>query len=300
MLTSPLANIIFKHTRDKERVDTDIEGLALHRSNAPTNPVSYMLSPHLCLIAQGTKCVTVEKENYIYDMHTFLISSVNLPVVSQILEASESKPYLGLTLELNLSDISDIFTKHNLSNATKEKECRAIGVSKTSSQLLNAVCRLLELLDSPSDIPMLAQLVKKEIYYRLLVSTQGYRLKQIVSSNTKKYQISKAVNWIKNNFDQQFQIKELANSIKMSESSFYQHFHSLTAMSPIQFQKRIRLNEARKLMLTKNIDALSASFEVGYESYTQFNREYKRMFGFPPNKDIKQATQEQESHRLNI
>lgn len=289
MSSSPLAETIDKYTQGKTLFNTDIGGLVFHRSETTTKPASYMLSPHLCLIAQGVKQVMLAEENYTYDMHSFLISSVDLPVVSQIIEATKDKPYLGLTLELDLEEISQLIAESgNLHNVSKNEESRGIGVSRLSKPLLSAVQRLLELLDTPEDISVLAPVIKKEIYYRLLAENYGIRLRQIVSVGGQKHQISQAINWLKDNFNKQFHIKDLADFVGMSESTFHQHFRLLTAMTPLQFQKRIRLNEARRLMLIESFDAGSASFQVGYESPTQFNREYKRMFGNPPAKDIKQ------------
>lgn len=285
---SPLAKSISKFSEEKIKFDTTIPGLSLHYSKTPTAPTSYLFSPHLCLIAQGAKHVLLGKENYLYDKHSYLISSVDLPIVTQIIEASANEPYLGLTLELDLNDISQIITEGNFSNTTNQHEHRGMGVSRLSEPLLNAVQRLLDLLETPNDISVLAPVIKREIYYRLLLDDQGYRLRQIVSIGNQKNKISKAINWLKDNFDKQFQIKDLANFVGISESTFHQHFRSLTAMSPLQYQKKIRLNEAKRLMLIERMDASEASFQVGYESPTQFNREYKRMFGNPPSKDIKQ------------
>lgn len=288
MNISPLADMIAKHIKYERSVQTSIKGLSLHTSTAPTDPISYMMSPHFCFIAQGKKSVFVNKEVHSFDIHNFLISSVNLPVISQITNATKTHPYLGLTLELDLDEISKVIAQYSMVNDEgRQREVRGIGVSKTPPNLLNAVQRLLELLDTPEDIPILADGVKREIYYRLLTSEQGHRLKDIILDTNKKFKISRITDWIKNNFDKQFHNKELASLIDMSESTFYQHFRSLTSMSPLQYQKRIRLTEARKLMLVDNLNASNASYEVGYESHTQFNREYKKMFGNPPIKDIR-------------
>ncbi len=289
MTNSSLAEIISKYTQGKNLFNTDIKGLSLHRYEAPTNPASYLFSPHLCLIAQGAKRIMLGKEAYTYDVNNFLISSVDLPVVSQVLEATQDKPYLGLTLELDLEEISQLIAESSgLPDSSNKQEVCGMGVSKLSKPLLSAVQRLLDLLETPADIPILAPVIKKEIYYRLLSENYGCRLRQIVSVGGQKHQISRAINLLKDNFNKQLHIKDLADFAGMSESTFHQHFRLLTAMSPLQFQKKIRLNEARRLMLVEDFDAGSASFEVGYESPTQFNREYKRMFGNPPAKDVKQ------------
>lgn len=284
---SQLAEMIAKTTKGAHRATTEIPGLVLHHWPTPTEPTSYMFSPHLCLIAQGVKRILLGDEAYVYDAHTFIVSSVELPVISQILEASPEKPYLGLTLELDLKEISRLMLQNDLPDSHSGGTDRGIGVSKLPSSLLKTVERLLELLDTPEEIPVFLPLIRQEIYYRLLMSDQKNRLKQIVRAESRSWQIARAIDWMKEHFDQPLVIKELAKHAGMSPSGFHQHFQALTAISPLQFQKKIRLNEARRLMLLENMDAGNASFRVGYESPTQFNREYKRMFGNPPKADIK-------------
>lgn len=282
-----LAEMIAGWTQGQHQVATAIPGLELHRWESPTEPHSYMFSPHLCLIAQGTKQILLGEEAYVYDAKSFVVSSVELPLVSNIMEASPEKPYLGLTLELDLQEISHLMLHDSVATRPNRSADRGIGVSKMTPALLNAVERLLELLETPADIPVFLPLVRQEIYYRLLMEEQGGRLRQIVMAESRSSQIAKAIDWMKKNFDRPLNIGELASRAGMSPSSFHQHFRTLTAISPLQFQKRIRLNEARRLMLVENMDAGNASFRVGYESPTQFNREYKRMFGNPPKTDIK-------------
>lgn len=283
-----LAEIIAKWTQNKHLFATDIPGLDLHRWNEPTEPHSYMFKPHLCLIAQGVKRILLGEETYVYDASSFIVSSVELPLVSHIVEASPEKPYLGLTMELDLKEISRLMLHDKLPATPPGPTDRGIGVSKLNPPLLNAVERMLELLDTPEEIPVFTHLIQREIYFRLLMDhRQGSRLRQIVMKESHSNQISKALDWMKENFDQPLQIKELAKMAGMSPSGFHQHFRALTAISPLQFQKRIRLNKARRLMLLEGMDAGNASFRVGYESPTQFSREYRRMFGLPPRADIK-------------
>lgn len=284
---SPLAEIIEKWTDGKNQVATAIPTLKLHRWEAPTEPTSYMLPPTICMIGQGRKRVMLGGDVYVYDTQSFLLSSVELPVVAQILEASSEKPYLGLALELDLKEISQLMVNTALPSTRPRNACRGMAVSNVSLPLFNAVLRLLELLDTPEDIPILAPLIQREIYYRLLIGEQGLRLRQIVSSGSHGHQIARAIDWLKDNFNKPFQGKDLAAHAWMSDSSFHQHFRSLTAMTPLQYQKRLRLNEARRLMLAENLDATNAAFKVGYESPSQFSREYNRLFGAPPLRDIK-------------
>lgn len=282
-----LAGMIAKWTEGEHRVDTEIPGLVFHRWESPTEPTSYMFAPHLCLIAQGVKRILLGEEIYVYDARTFVLSSVELPIISHILEASPEKPYLGLTLELDLKEISRLMLHDGIPPSLSGPTNRGIGVSKLTPSLLNAVERLLELLDNPKEISVFLPLIQQEIYYRLLMGEQGDRLRQIVNAESRSWQIGRAIDWMKKNFDQPLHISELASRVGMSTSGFHQHFRALTSISPLQFQKRIRLTEARRLMLMENMDAGNASFQVGYESPTQFNREYKRMFGKPPRVDIK-------------
>lgn len=281
-----LAEQLAHWTANHLNYDTPIIGLSLHRAEAPTAPTSYTLLPAICLIGQGAKRVMLGEEMYVYDAQHFLVSSVDLPVVTQIFEASADQPYLGLTLQLDLQVCSQLMADNSLPPVPPQV-LRGMAVSELSSPLQNAIQRLLDLLDTPDDIPIIAPLIQREICYRLLVGEQGARLRQIVLAGSNDHQITRAIDWLKHNFNQTCQVADLAALANMSSSAFHQHFRSLTAMTPIQFQKRLRLNEARRLMLTENFDAANAAFRVGYESPSQFSREYNRLFGAPPLRDIK-------------
>ncbi len=287
-----LAEWIARWTAGKNRHETQIPGLNLHRWETPTEPTSYMLPPSICLIGQGRKRLFLGEESYVYDAHRFLITSVELPVVTQIIEASHDEPYLGLTMELDLRTIAQLMVSSNLPATRPPKGSLGIAVSTLSTPLLDAFKRLLALLDQPDDIPALSPLVQQEIFYRLLVGEQGPRLRQIASAGNHGYQIARAIDWLKANFNKPIKVEQLANKAGLSLSAFHNHFRSTTAMSPLQYQKRMRLNEARRLMLAENIDASKAAFEVGYESPSQFSREYSRLFGAPPMRDIKNLIQD--------
>jgi AraC-like DNA-binding protein len=282
-----LATRIARWTEGKNRLDTPIQGLNLHRWEMPTEPASYMLAPSICLIGQGRKRLFLGEDSYIYDAHRFLITSVDLPVVAQIIEASRERPYLGLTMELDLRMIARLMLDNDIPSSRPGKDRLGIAVSKVSMPLLDAFNRLLDLLEHPEDIPALAPLIQQEILYRLLMGEQGARLRQITSIGNHGYQIARAIDWLKENFSKPVKVEELAGKVGLSVSAFHNHFRSITAMSPLQFQKRMRLNEARRLMLANNLDASRAAFEVGYESPSQFSREYSRLFGAPPMRDIK-------------
>lgn len=282
-----LARQIESWTATNSQFVTDIPGLNLSRWNSPTPPASYTLNPSICLIAQGTKRVIVGEEAHTYDANHFLISSVDLPVIANIIEASEDAPYLGLILELDLQEISQLIVDSEFSfNHDKEAQS-GIAVGELSGSLLDAFIRLMALLDEPETIKILAPVIKREIFYRLLMTEQGVRLNQLVTAGSHSHQISKAIDWLKNNFVKPLSVGDLASYSGMSKSAFYTHFRSMTAMTPLQFQKKLRLNEARRLMLTENLDAMATTFKVGYESPSQFSREYSRLFGAPPSKDIK-------------
>ncbi|MCB1776186.1 MAG: AraC family transcriptional regulator [Candidatus Competibacteraceae bacterium] len=291
-ITPPaFAERIARWTEGTNQAATAIPGLILHRWEAPTEPTSYMLAPNVCLIGQGVKRIMLGEDVYVYDPQSFLLSSVDLPVVAQILEASQDKPYPGLTLELDLNALSELMVDTTLPATLFQQACRGMAVSRLSSPLVAAVQRLLELLDAPQHIPILAPLIQREIDYWLLMSDQGPRLRQMISAGSRGHQIARAIGWLKDNFNKPFQISDLANRIGMSSSAFHQHFRALTAMTPLQFQKKLRLNEARRLMLMENLEASNAAFQVGYESPSQFSREYNRLFGAPPLRDIKNLRQ---------
>ncbi|EGQ9465413.1 AraC family transcriptional regulator [Vibrio parahaemolyticus] len=285
--TQKLAKLIDRWTGNANQYDTPISGLRFSRWTTPTPPTSYTHNPSICLIAQGRKRVLLGEESFIYDANHFLISSVDLPIIANIIEASEEQPYLGLIMELDLTEISQLIVDSELAFTQSKEAQKGIAVGELSESLLDAFVRLAELLDEGQNIKILAPIIKREIFYRLLMSEQGTRLHQIVTAGSHSHQIAKAIDWLKNNFVKPLSVGDLASFTGMSKSSFYTHFRSMTSMTPLQFQKKLRLSEARRLMLTENLDAMAATFKVGYESPSQFSREYNRLFGAPPSKDIK-------------
>ncbi|WP_440873049.1 AraC family transcriptional regulator N-terminal domain-containing protein [Vibrio diabolicus] len=282
-----LAKHIEKWANGANQYDTEIPGLRFSRWATPTPPTSYTHNPSICLIAQGRKRVLLGEDSFVYDANHFLISSVDLPIIANIIEASEDKPYLGVIMELDLTEISQLIVDSELTfNQSKEAQ-KGIAVGELSEPLLDAFLRLIELLDEGQSIKILAPIIKREIFYRLLITEQGARLNQIVTAGSHSHQIAKAIDWLKNNFVKPLSVSELAAYSGMSKSAFYTHFRSMTSMTPLQFQKKLILSEARRLMLTENLDAMATTFKVGYESPSQFSREYSRLFGAPPSKDIK-------------
>jgi AraC-like DNA-binding protein len=269
-----------------DQLVTAIPGLSLYRRDKPTQPASYMYEPSICLTAQGAKRVVLGDDVYVYDAHHFLITSLDLPAVWQVINASREKPYLGLVLKLDRREMSQLMADSNLPPPRAQQSSRGMATGEVTLPLLTAFQRLIDLLAEPKDIPMLAPIIQREILYRLLVSDQGARLRQVASAGSQSQQIARAIDWLKSHFTGTLRIEDLATQINMSPSSFHHHFRVLTAMSPLQYQKWLRLNEARRLMLTERSDAATAALQVGYESPSQFSREYRRLFGAPPLRDI--------------
>jgi len=281
-----LGKSIARWTDKGDQSVTAIPGLSLYRRDEPTQPTSIMYEPRICMIAQGAKRVLLGDDTYVYDEHHFLIASVDLPTVVQIIKASREKPYLGLVLKLDQRQMSQLMVDSNLPPPRPQQSSRGMATGEVTLPLLNAFQRLIDLLDKTEDIPILAPIIQREIHYRLLVGDQGARLRQIASAGTQSQQIARAIDWLKSNFTRPLRIDDLAKQVNMSTSTFHHHFRALTAMSPLQYQKWLRLNEARQLMLTEHLDAATSAFQVGYESPSQFNREYRRLFGAPPLRDI--------------
>jgi len=266
--------------------ETPVPGLLLFQHEQPTPPRNAMYEPCICLVVQGAKRVVLGDEAFVYDAQHYLIASVHLPTLVQIAEASQEKPCLGLVLKLDQRVISQLMVDSGLPPARAQQSSRGMMIGEVTLPLLTAFQRLIDLLAEEQDIPILAPIIQREITYRLLVGDQGERLRQIASTGSQSHQIARAIDWLKNNFSQPLSIDALAGQVRMSSSTFHHHFRSMTALSPLQFQKQLRLQEARRLMLTERLDAATAAFQVGYESPSQFNREYNRLFGAPPLRDI--------------
>ena len=269
-----LGKSLARLTEDGEQHTTAIPGLSLFRRIEPTEPVSGIYEPSVCLVAQGAKRVMLGEDTYVYDAHHYLITSVHLPTVVQIMEASRSKPYLGIRLMLDLREISQLMVDSNLPPPRVQQSSRGMATGEVTLPLLTAFQRLIDLLAEQQDIPILAPIIQREIIYRLLVGDQGERLRQIASAGSQSHQIARAIDWLKANFSRPLSIDDLAAQVRMSSSTFHHHFRSMTALSPLQFQKQLRLQEARRLMLSEHLDAATAAFQVGYESPSQFSREY--------------------------
>jgi len=261
-------------------------GFFLGRSSHPTENLHSVFKPAFCVIAQGSKQVLLGEESFRYDPGHYLISTVDLPIVSQVVEASKERPYFSFRLNLDASLVAAVMMESGIEIQKGDARVKAMDVSSIDADMLDAVVRLARLLDRPDEIQVLAPLIVREIVYRLLRGEQGARLSHLLSSAGDARRISKAIGHLRENFDQPLKMDDIARELGMSVSGFHHHFKSVTAMSPLQFQKQIRLQEARRLMLGEDLDAASAGFRVGYEDPSYFSREYKKLFGAPPQRDI--------------
>ncbi|MAS37995.1 MAG: AraC family transcriptional regulator CmrA [Anaerolineaceae bacterium] len=258
----------------------------LGRLSTPLERVHSVLEPSFCVIAQGSKETFLGDTRYQYDPFHYLLATMELPRVSRVLEASKERPYLSFRLELDPALVNAVMMESSHVSSPASGDVRAMDVSALDASLLDAVVRLVRLLASPDEAPMLMPLITREIIYRLLMGDQGGRLRHIAALGGHAPDIARAIRRLRQDFDQTFRVEELALELGMSVSSFHHHFKAVTAMSPLQFQKRLRLQEARRLMLGEDLDAASAAYRVGYNDASHFNREYKSLFGDPPIRDI--------------
>jgi AraC-like DNA-binding protein len=262
-------------------------GLRLLRQSSPTPKDHGVSSPAFCVIAQGSKEVLLGDDCYRYDANRYLISAAALPTASRITEASEERPYLGVVLGLDPALVGSVMVEAGHPAPRDHAAVRAFDVSPLDAGLLDAVVRLVGLLDAPAEeARFLAPLVTREIVYRLLRGEQGGRLRQIAVLGGHAHRIARAIERLREDFDRPLRIEDIARESGMSVSGFHHHFKAVTAMSPLQFQKRMRLQEARRLMLGEDLDASSAGHRVGYGDASHFTRDYKRLFGAPPMRDV--------------
>ena len=263
-----------------------LPGFRLARSSKPTDPVNAIYEPAFCFVAQGRKQALLGEEVFQYDPGNYLIYTLDLPLTFQVKEASNERPYLGFRLNLDPSLVASVMMESGIESKKGEVGMKAMDVGPTDADLLDAVVRLVRLLDAPHEHTVLMPLIIREIIFRLLSGGQGERLSHLLAAGGDTRRISKAIGHLRENFDQPLRIDDIAHELGMSVSGFHHQFKSVTAMSPLQFQKQIRLQEARRLMLGDDLDAASAGFRVGYEDPAYFSREYKKHFGAPPQRDI--------------
>jgi AraC-like DNA-binding protein len=264
-----------------------LDGLFLARLTKPMESTLALYQPAFCFVAQGGKQVLVGEEFLWYDPGHYLLFTVDLPVVFRVEEASEERPYFGLRLNLDPALVASIMMEAGAETRKGDASIKAIGVNPVDADLLDAVVRLVRLLDKPGEQRILAPLIKREVVYRLLAGGEGARLGHLVaSSRGETRRISRAIGRLREHYNEPLKIDEVARELGMSVSGFHHHFKSVTSMSPLQFQKQIRLQEARRLMLGEDLDAASAGHRVGYEDSAYFSRDYKKLFGAPPQRDI--------------
>lgn len=283
-----LAQKLAKHAANVGENQTAITGLLLFRRTSPTPCYCGAYEPSFNLFAQGRKRVKLGENVYDCAGSSFLISSIDVPVESQILEASESVPLLSLLLKLDIAMVREILMhEEQLEHPSASKAASGLAMGVASTELLEACSRLISLLSSPHDIPFMSRLIQQEIVYRLLCSPQGQRLRSIATSGDLSNRTARAITWLKENYSRPLHMDELASIARVGVSTLHHQFRALTSMSPLQYQKTLRLHAARKRMILGGLDATSAAYEVGYESVSQFNREYSRLFGQPPMRDVK-------------
>lgn len=285
--TAPLARAIGRHVHHAGDHETGFAALSLHRRDAPTEPVPCIYPLSLVLTAQGDKQVMVGHRIIDYVPGQSLLTTVDLPVVSHVTRATRQKPYLGLLLRLDVRSIELAASEMKMPRSNRDRAHEPISIERLDPALLDALRRLVDLLDSPVLLPRLAPLIQQEVIIRLLHGPHGPHLQALMTEESPNHQIARVVAWLKQNFAKAAGVDELASEANMSPSTFRQHFRAITGLSPLQYQKQLRLLEARQLMLHQQADASEAASLVGYKSASQFSREYRRLFGAPPHLDVR-------------
>ena len=295
-MSSELASLIEANTRLDGTFATPIPGLHLSRYSSRTQPGQGLQCPTLAIVAQGSKRLMLGDEVFTYDPGHYLVVSLDLPVSGRVTTASKAKPYLGMSLDLDVKQIPSFRTSGKIQRATKPD--RGVFLSRMTPELLDPILRLLRLLGKPEDAAVLAPLLHREILYRLWRGEQGEQLERMAQADGNASGVVKAVLWLKENFDKPFSTKLIAQEANMSPSGLHHHFKTLTNMTPLRYQKQLRLQEARRLMLVEAMDASAAAYHVGYISRSQFTREYSRLFGAPPFRDVEQMRQQSQPAEL--
>lgn len=278
-----LIEIVQRHSKDNCAVQTAMPSVALFKASKPSQCDASIYKPSLVITLQGTKILNLFTQSQSLSEGHCLISSIDIPVLSRIALACEDKPYLSIVFELDINLVAELITELE-EERTPNPHAQAVTITPVSSLLMDAVSRVICLLDNPRDIPIIFPLLQREIIYRLLLSEQGGRLRHLCTLDSSSYKVSKAIKYLNQHFDKPIKIEALAQLVSMSVSSLHQHFKAITAMTPLQFQKQLRLHQARNHILQHG-DVSAAAYLVGYESASQFSREYSRLFGLPPSQD---------------
>ncbi|MDY3809786.1 AraC family transcriptional regulator [Desulfovibrio sp. PG-178-WT-4] len=295
-----LQSILLRSLPEDGDFPTPVCGFMLHRHSRGHAPKANFYDPVIIVVVQGKKWVRIGMEDIQYGEQTCFIAGINMPVSSCVLEASEDKPFLSMSLELDKSLLAGLAAKVPPPAEDRIQSSAGAAVQEVSPELLDAFLRLLELLESPGQAEVLGDLIRQEIYYRLLTSPFGYHLRMLSTLGSQSHQINKAIMWLRENYRESLHVEKLAGRLNMATSTFHKYFKEITTLSPLQYQKRLRLSEAQRLMLSGDYDVTQAAFAVGYESATQFNREYKRLYGESPRKDIMKMKNVTESRSLRM
>lgn len=282
---SELIDLVARFAPGEGLHETPIGPLKLIRADEPRDWLCTVYEPGLCVVVQGRKQASLAGEVYRYDALNYLVVSVSLPAIGQVLEASPERPFLCVRLDIDPGQISGLLLEADLPPREEIAGGRGLRVSRVSDSILDAILRLVRLLASPKDTPVLAPLVMREIHYRVLTGELGPRLRELAVADSHTERIARAIDYIKRSFHEPLRIETLAAMVYMSPSSLHHHFKAVTAMSPLQFQKQLRLHEARRLLVSEGLDAMTAGHRVGYESPSQFSRDYRRLFGAPPRRE---------------
>ena len=288
-LRSRLTRTVLRHAPEDGIEESTLSGLHLGRANTPTQCTSAIYEPCLCVIVQGSKTIWLGDREIVYGPLSYLVSSVHLPVLGQVNVASPGEPFLSIRLDVDSQEVADLVFE--LGEAVSdEDQCPEINcglcMAPIDTAMLDATTRLVELLDKPADTPIMAPLIRREILYRALIGEMGARMRKFAAADSQSHRVSKVIALLKDRYTQPLRVRDLADQVNMSESSLFHSFKQVTRMSPLQFQKKLRLHEARRLMLSEGLEAATASYRVGYESPSQFSREYSRMFGAPPRAHV--------------
>jgi AraC-like DNA-binding protein len=290
-LCNELATLIERMTSRDGRQDTALPELTFWRFSHPSKPAQVIQQPAVYIVVQGRKQIRVAGETYTYDPSQYLAVSLELPAIGRVVKATPEEPYLCMTLEVDARELASLIVEAGLPAPRDEHDGRALYVNPLDTTLLEALLRLVRLLDAPKDIPVLAPLILRELHYRLLQTEHG-RLAEIAIGDSRLRRVAGAITWIKEHFAEPLRIDALAKRVNMSPSALHSHFKAVSAMSPIQYQKRIRLEEARRRLLSDGTNAETVAYEVGYASASQFSREYVRLFGEPPRRDAERMRAE--------
>ncbi|MCS4273671.1 MULTISPECIES: AraC family transcriptional regulator [Raoultella] len=291
-LLCQVADIITRHTNHEGDISTMVEGLVLSRRASSSPAIHSSQTPMFGIIVQGKKRIQLGDEVHLYGVGDYLLVSFNVPVISSVIDATQENPLLGLGIEISSEDLHDVLSRiTNPANSYFINHSSCVTIAHTSQELLSATLRLVQLLDAPDDIQAIAPLIKQEIIYRLLIGPCGIRLLELANANSPGSRIAKAIEWLRKNYALQLRISELAEHIGMSESSLHHHFKAVARMTPMQYQKQLRLQEARRLIQMERRDIGSAGYKVGYQSRSQFSREYRRLYGLPPYEDARLQSQ---------